>query len=196
MTNRDSLRDIIVLIVLVAIGVFGRWAQPVWSFSPIAAVTIFAGFYFSRWPIAAMVPVASLAISDQLLPAHDHVGVLLTTYVAMVFPVVLGRMLRHDGSRTTKAVRWAFCGLVPATLFYLVTNFAVWAFKSNYEKTWAGLAQCYWAAVPFYRWMLAGDVFYLVLIFGCYALAGARSQQTAPQGSTSPRQGERSEKGE
>jgi hypothetical protein len=54
-----------------------------------------------------------------------------------------------------------------------VTNFAVWAFQSDYEKTLAGLAQCYWAAVPFYRWMLAGDIFYLAILLACWALAGA-----------------------
>ena len=72
-------------------------------------------------------------------------------------------------------MRWAVCGLVPATLFFLVSNFAVWAFQSDYAKTWAGLVQCYWAAIPFYRWMLSGDVFYLALLFGCAALAGVRT---------------------
>jgi hypothetical protein len=55
----------------------------------------------------------------------------------------------------------------------LVSNFAVWAFQSDYEKTLAGLAKCYWAAVPFYRWMLAGDVFYLAILLGCLAIARA-----------------------
>jgi hypothetical protein len=66
---------------------------------------------------------------------------------------------------------------VPATAFFLVSNFAVWAFQSDYEKSLAGLAHCYAAAVPFYRWMLAGDVFYLVVLFSCWALAGALSSK-------------------
>ena len=48
----------------------------------------------------------------------------------------------------------------------------MWAFQSDYEKSLAGLTRCYLAAVPFYRWMLAGDGFYLVVLFGCWALAG------------------------
>ena len=56
-------------------------------------------------------------------------------------------------------------------LFYIVTNFAVWAFQSDYEKSLAGLAECYWAAVPFYRWMLAGDIFYLAVLGGCWLAA-------------------------
>ncbi len=69
-------------------------------------------------------------------------------------------------------LRLAICGLVPATLFWLVSNFAVWAFQSDYEKSWAGLVHCYWMAVPFFRWMVAGDVFYLAVLFSCAALAG------------------------
>ena len=67
------------------------------------------------------------------------------------------------------------CGIVPATLFFLVSNFAVWAFQSDYEKSLAGLARCYWAAVPFYRWMLAGDVFYIVILFSCWSLARSKA---------------------
>jgi hypothetical protein len=64
--------------------------------------------------------------------------------------------------------------LVPALVFFVVTNFAVWAFESDYSRSAAGLLACYVAAVPFFRWMLMGDVFYLVVLFGCAALAGVR----------------------
>jgi hypothetical protein len=68
---------------------------------------------------------------------------------------------------------------VPATAFYVATNFAVWAFTGLYEKTLAGLAQCYLAAVPFYRTMLAGDVFFLIVLGGCLAIARAASKSAA-----------------
>ena len=68
--------------------------------------------------------------------------------------------------------------MVPATAFYLVTNFVVWSFKSSYEPTLAGLATCYTAALPFYRAMLAGDLFYLGMMLACLAAARALSGQT------------------
>ena len=77
------------------------------------------------------------------------------------------------------SVRWVLFSLVPATLFFIVTNFAVWAFESSYEKSFAGLAKCYWAAVPFYRWMLAGDLFYLSVLLACFALAGMTRRDAA-----------------
>lgn len=170
-SNRHALHELVVFLLLVAIGVAGRWGQPVWCFTPIAAATVFAGFYFARWPIAALVPVASLSLSDQWLPGYDHGIVLLATYGVMTVPVWLGRALRSGGSRARLASLGLACGLVPATTFYVVTNFAVWSSTSMYAATAGGLLDCYWAAVPFYRWMLAGDLCYLTALLGCYVLA-------------------------
>ena len=173
--NRQrNVQDVLVFALLVAIGVTGRWGQPVWEFTPIAAVTIFAGYHFARAFIAILVPLAILAIGDVfLLPAHDSVPVIIATYGAMTIPVWLGRWLRRRETSVAATARWAMCGFAPATVFWLATNFAVWAFQSGYEKTLAGLMQCYWAAVPFYRWMLAGDMFYLAVLLVCWMLAGA-----------------------
>jgi hypothetical protein len=175
-----TLQDLLVFFLLVAIGVAGRWGQPEWCFTPTAAAALFAGLYFSRLAVAALVPIAILAISDLILPAYDSIPVMLATYAIMTLPVWLGRLQRREQSRWRAAAKWALFGLVPATLFYIVTNFAVWAFQSDYPKTLAGLGECYWAAVPFFRWMLAGDVFYLALLLGCLALAGAPRWNAEP----------------
>lgn len=171
--RQQTVQDVLVFVLLVAIGVAGRWGQPQWCFTPIAAAAIFAGFYFSRAAVAALVPVATLVISDLLLPAYDSRLVMIATYAVMTAPIWFGRALRGEQRGWARAWRLAVCGLVPATLFYFVTNFAVWAFQSDYEKSLAGLAHCYWAAVPFYRWMLAGDLFYSAALLGCWAVAGA-----------------------
>ena len=179
-TRQKIAQDLLVFLLLVAIGVAGRWGQPEWCFTPIAATAIFAGYHFSRWAIAVLVPLAILSISDLLLPAHDSVGVMIATYAVMTVPVWLGRMLTRSDGGWRSAWRWAVCGLVPATLFWLVSNFAVWAFQSDYEKTLAGLMRCYWAAVPFFRWMLTGDVLYLTILVGCLALASWDASQPQP----------------
>ncbi len=172
--NRQQIiHEVLIFALLVAIGAAGRWGRPEWGFTPIAATAIFAGYYFARWSVAALVPVIILAITDLAEPAHNSVPVMLATYAAMTLPVFLGRGMAKESRGRSAAWRWAICGVAPATLFWLVTNFAVWVFQSDYEKSLAGLGQCYWAAVPFYRWMLAGDLFYLAVLGVCWALAGA-----------------------
>ncbi|MCI0332288.1 MAG: hypothetical protein L0228_03555 [Planctomycetes bacterium] len=169
--RQQNLQDVLVFALLVAIGVSGRWGQPQWCFTPTAAAAIFAGFYFSRVTIASLVPIAILLIGDLLLPAYDSAPVMIVTYAALTLPVWFGRMLRNENRGRGTVWKLALCGLVPATVFFIVSNFAVWAFQSDYEKSLAGLAECYWAAVPFYRWMLAGDIFYVAVFTGCWLAA-------------------------
>jgi hypothetical protein len=175
MNNRhqQNIQDLLVFAFLIAIGVAGRWGQPEWCFTPTAAAAIFAGLYFSRVAIAVLVPVSILAVSDLILPAYDSIPVMIATYAVMVVPVWFGRLQRGESLRWQAVARWALFAVTPATLFFIVTNFAVWAFQSDYEKSIAGLIHCYLAAVPFYRWMLAGDTFYLAVLLGCLGLAGA-----------------------
>jgi hypothetical protein len=179
--HQRTVSDLFVFALLVAIGIAGRWGQPEWCFTPTAAAAIFAGYYFARIGVAVAVPFAILLISDLLLPAYNSFAVMVATYAVMLVPVWFGRLFRTPTGAPQTALRYAVCGIVPATLFFLVSNFAVWAFQSDYAKNWAGLVQCYWVAAPFYRWMLAGDVFYLVLLFSCAALAGVRLPKAQPE---------------
>jgi len=156
----------VVFCLLVAIGVVGRWGQPDWCFTPMAAVTLFAGYYFAHRLTALLVPLSVMAISDTLLPAYDRLGVMLAVYTILLMPVLLGGLLR----RKMTFSRMAASVTIPATAFWLVSNFAVWCFRDLYPHTAAGLVTCYAAAIPFFRSMLVGDLFYVTLIFGSCAL--------------------------
>jgi hypothetical protein len=63
-------------------------------------------------------------------------------------------------------------GAVTASLgFYFLTNTAVWLTGTMYPKTAAGLAQCLFMGLPFFRNTLLGDLTYTGLFFGGYQLA-------------------------
>lgn len=175
--NRQNLRELAVFALLFAIGVLGRWAQPDWNFTPLAAVTVIGGYYFRSLLPGLLLPASILVVSDLLLMPHDTWQVQVAVHVMMIVPFVLGRYARA-ASGWQAALRWGMCGIVPATAFYLVTNFAVWAFTGLYEKTLSGLAASYVAGIPFYRAMLAGDICYLVILASCLVLANIK--ETAP----------------
>jgi len=162
---------------LVAIAVAGRVGRVDWNFTPIAAVALFAGFYFRNRLIAALVPLAALAISDFVEPSHSSVWVALTVWAAMVLPAVIGPWLRSARDKQVVVGRGLLAALAPATCFFVATNFAVWAVGPAvgsavvYSGDLAGLAQCYVAALPFYLKMVAGDLFYMSVLFGGWALA-------------------------
>jgi hypothetical protein len=163
--------------LLVAIGVVGRLVQPQWNFTPTAAVTGFAAFWFGSSLIAALVPITVLALSNLVLPDYDSPVTALVVYASFVVPLLLGRTLRNRSwqSPRTWALFAAICTL-PAVTFFATTNFAHWALFQQYPHTPDGLIACYTAALPFFRdGTLAGDLCYTALLFGSYAWAVHRS---------------------
>jgi hypothetical protein len=54
------------------------------------------------------------------------------------------------------------CSLV----FFVASNFAVWAFSGMYSLDLAGLSQCFIAALPFLQNTVAGDLFWTAVLFG------------------------------
>src|SRR2546422_10205972 len=80
--------------------------------------------------------------------------------------VFIGFCLR----RRRTALRVACAAVASSLLFFVVTNFDVWARGSMYPKTSEGLLACYVAAIPFFRNTLTGDVLYSAALFGGFAL--------------------------
>jgi hypothetical protein len=158
---------------LVALAVCGRlwqphWnGQPLWHATPLAAVALAAGAVFGRSLLAASVPLAGLFLSNLALPGYESVGMAAVVYLATAWPVLLGGFVR-DG-RLPAVVTGA---LASSLVFFLATNLAHWLLTVDYPRTLAGLATCFAAALPFYRWMPVGDVVWSVVVFaGLTALA-------------------------
>ncbi len=185
-TDRNRLVDAAVFCLLVAIGVAGRWGQPEYCVTPIAAIGLFAGYYFGRVGIGLLVPLVAMAVSDWALPSYEYLAVHVAVYGAMAAPALLGRLMRRPiGSRLAGAARLATCAAAPALLFFFTTNTTLWLVGSLYEKTPTGLAQCYTAAIPFLRQMVAGDWAYTALLFGAALAVGSYSLTGLPSNSGS-----------
>ena len=79
--NSASRREAFVFFLLLAFGIVGRWAQPEWNFTPLAAVTAMGAYYFRGWLPAVLLPVCLLSLSDLLLLPHDSVQHVKTSIV-------------------------------------------------------------------------------------------------------------------
>jgi hypothetical protein len=136
------------------------------NFTPIAAIALFGGAQFSSKRAAFFVPLASLFLSDLVFGFYPITPII---YGCFALTVCLGSWV---GSRS--APRVAFAAVVSAVLFFVLTNFGVWAIEHLYPKTLAGLADCYVAAIPFLRNMILGNLTYSALLFGGSAFAEKR----------------------
>ena len=108
-------------------------------------------------------PLIALLVSDFILGFYQHMEV---QYLSFVLIVCIGFQLQQ---RRT-APRIAGATLLSALVFFIVTNFGVWAFDSLYPKTFSGLVSCYVAAIPFLRNTLMGDLMYTAILFGGFRL--------------------------
>lgn len=176
--NRSAQANVFLAALLVAIAVAGRWigASADWSmlppnFTPVAAVGLFAGFLFASRRMALAVPLAALAISNLALDSYGSPWMAIVVYGSFLAAPLMGRWLRKHPT----AFRAVASVLVPAILFFLTTNFATWLVDigrvhAAYTADWQGLLACFGRGVPFFRWMLEGDVAFSALLFGGYSL--------------------------
>jgi hypothetical protein len=138
------------------------------NFAPIGALALFGGAYFSSKRAAIIVPMLSLIAGDFFTGFHRLIPYV---YASFLISVVIGFWLRRKKS----AIRIGAATVAGAIQFFLITNFAVWAASiGNYPKNWTGLAKCYIAGLPLFWNTLAGDAFYVALLFGGMAVAEKR----------------------
>jgi len=62
----------------------------------------------------------------------------------------------------------ALASLVSSVLFFLITNFGVWATGTMYVKNLDGLLQSYAMGLPFFRNTVLSDLFYSFSFFYGY----------------------------
>ena len=131
------------------------------NFTPIIAMGLFGGAYLkdTRWAI--LLPVVAMLIADFFLGFH---GTMIWVYCSLIIISSMGLLLKN---RIT-LINGALATLGGSLLFFLVTNFGVWASSIFYPKTFVGLISCYAAGLPFFGNTLAGSVFYSSLMFFGY----------------------------
>lgn len=152
----------VIWIGIVLLGACARLIPHPWNFTPLVAIGLFAGTYARSAWAAAATTLSSLVLSDLVLGFYAGFWVV---YAAALVPVLAGRL----AAKRQATAMIAGAGLASSLSFFLITNFGTWAGGQLYPHTLAGLAACYAAGIPFYRNQLAGDVFFVLLMFGAYA---------------------------
>ena len=139
------------------------------NFTPMAAIALFAGFIFVKRYMAIVAVVVTMLLCDYFafgsLSANWFGSKsMFVVYLALLFPIVFKNFLQ----RKLGVLRIAGAALASSTVFFIATNFAVWAFSPMYAKTFEGLVLCYTMAIPFFQNTIAGDLVWSGAIFGTY----------------------------
>jgi len=153
MSNTYLSRRQFVIIAFLLIAVLLRLIPHLPNFTPVTAIALFGGLYFTRKSWAYLAPLIIMVLSDLYLGFHS-----ISIFVYAAFLLV-----SFIGTQTKKPS--VFTILLSSISFFIITNFGVWLI--GYPKTWTGFVECYTLAIPFFRNSLLGDFFYSgVMILG------------------------------
>jgi hypothetical protein len=160
----DMLKPrLLALIAMVLVAAASRLIPHPPNLASISAIALFGGAYFSDRRLAFLIPLTALLLSDLILGFYSHMEVV---YLSFALIVCIGLWLQKKRS----VFQIAGAALASSVLFFLLTNFGVWAFESLYPKTLEGLITCYVAAIPFFQNTLQGDLFFTAVLFGGFTL--------------------------
>ncbi len=135
------------------------------NFAPIAAVALFGAVYIKDKRLALALPFAAMIISDVFI-GFDSLESRLIIYGTFLAIGLMGLWIRNHKNIYT-VIGGSVLGSVT---FYLVTNL-VWLYPAKmYPHTIAGQMESYTNALPFFRYTLLGDLFYVGIFFGLYEL--------------------------
>ncbi|HKH62348.1 MAG TPA: DUF6580 family putative transport protein [Flavitalea sp.] len=171
-------RFAVLLIFIIIVGilrVFNAAQLTAWSnFTPIGAMAMFGGAYFSqRWKSFAF-PVLTLFIGDVIIHTVIYDGSYEgrpLIYIAFSIIVLIGILVIRRV--TTKNI--AIASLLSTISFWLTADFAVWLGGGTDIRTQLplsrdiyGLLQCYWQGFPYMINFLLGTLFYSAIMFGLF----------------------------
>jgi len=165
---------------LVLLGAIGRLLPHAPNFTPIAALALFGAVYLKKRD-GLWVPLAAMAFSDFFIGFY-HPLVMASVYGSFILTGLIGIWLKREKTKLSPpyegGARGGFrrlnawwmrigCGsLLGSVLFFLITNWAVWAFGELYTRDLGGLIMSYTMGLPFFRNTLLGDLFYVAIFFG------------------------------
>ncbi len=162
---------------LLIIGIGSRLLPHYPNFTAVGAVSLFAAAFAGRRSIAMVIPFLVMLCSDMILnnliyaqrypDDYSHFIFLyrgaLWSYAAFGLIVIYGHLMFRKGVDMKRVV---FGALGSSLIFFVLSNFGVWASTGVYPVNFAGLMTCYAAGLPFFLNQILGDLFFSLVFFG------------------------------
>ncbi|VVA43290.1 conserved membrane hypothetical protein [Candidatus Roizmanbacteria bacterium] len=146
-------------LLIILLAVVARLIPHAPNFAPIGGLALFSGSHFKK-KIALLIPLAAMFLSDIFLGFHKTIPYV---YVSFIIITLIGGLIKNN-----KWQSLALASLISSFLFFLITNFGVWASFDMYPKTIDGLIQSYAMGIPFFRNTILSDLFYSFSFFYGY----------------------------
>ena len=184
-TNKKLLLAVILIIIVSAIYRVSPLRQ--YGFAPQIAIAIFSGFLFAdnkKWAFA--LPLFSMLLSDvlyqilfslKLSPIEGFYGFgQIINYALFALVTCIGFFVKQ-----LNITKVASAAITAPTLFFLLSNFAVWVGNGGYQRsrTLGGLLATYADGLPFYKNSIIGTIIFSTVLFGSFYFISKKEKQLA-----------------
>ncbi|RAJ10543.1 hypothetical protein LX64_00146 [Chitinophaga skermanii] len=181
----------VLLLFILAVGIIRVFNSgqltPLSNFTPIGAMALFGGAYFTdKWK-AYFFPLLTLFLSDVVinLAIYKMDGVLYSgwyyNYLAFALMVLIGQAIHK-----VTIFKFILGAVGAALIHWIVSDFGVWIGGGTniitgqpFTKDLNGYLECLDLAIPFMQRMLMGNLVYGGLMFGSFELLKQKYPQLA-----------------
>lgn len=157
--TKKKIQTIITYAAIILLAISARLIPHPPNFTPIGGLALFSGSNFKK-KSALLIPLSAMFFSDIFLGFHKTIPYV---YVSFIIIALIGGLIRNN--------KWQSlfkASLISSVLFFLITNFGVWATGTMYQKDLGGLMQSYGFGIPFFRNTMISDLFYSFSFFYGY----------------------------
>ena len=151
------------------------------AFTSVSAALLFFGargvrkYAWIPWALSVALDIVLTKFVYAYPVTWDH----FVTWAWYAAVLGLGMQFRD----TNSPLRIGGASLLASIVFFLASNFAVWASFTMYPATLQGMAACYAAAIPFFRHTLTSDLVFTAVFFSVPVLIhGTAWQHLIPVG--------------
>ncbi|AFK04781.1 hypothetical protein Emtol_3655 [Emticicia oligotrophica DSM 17448] len=169
------------LLAIVVLAALSRFLPHPFNFTPIAAIALFGGAYFTKRWQALFLPMAAMFLSDVILEITTGFGFhsgMPMVYGAFALVSVIGMI----AIKKVSPVEVVGASLASSLIFFLITNCAYLypvpeindPTMISYPHSIEGLMASYTAGLPFLKNQILGDLFFSTVLFGGFAFLQRR----------------------
>jgi hypothetical protein len=172
--QKINTRNTVLILMIVVAALFRLLSfkyKELSNFTPVGAIALFGGAYFTdKWK-AYLVPLVTLFLSD-ILVNYLYTSKWVLWYSGSEWVYLSFAIIVFVGSLIKKAnvLNVFLASLVAVLIHWLLTDLP----GTLYPHTLAGYGQSLVAAIPFERNMLFGDIVFCAVLFGGFELAKSK----------------------
>ena len=131
-------------ISLILILVFARVMPHPPNFTPIIAVGIMSGYLFKNIYLSLTTVLVSMLLADAFIGFYEH---MFFVYLSLLLIAIVFYKISKKINYKNLFI-FSFFGSV---FFFIISNFGLWIIGNLYERNMAGLIECYFMAIPFFK---------------------------------------------